>query len=159
LVDRLALGDAAMRSVPALSACAPGDKARWLDAHADRPTLFVGDGINDGPAADRAFLSGTPAIDRPFLPARTDFFFVTPGLAPIRALLEGGRALRRVARRNLGLAVAYNAIAVSLAVAGLMRPWLAAILMPASSLAVIAATGFSLRESRWATGRSAPWRS
>jgi Cu2+-exporting ATPase len=152
--------------IPALSDCTPDDKARWIDEHADRPTLFVGDGINDGPAADRAALSGTPAIDRPFLPARTDFFFVTPGLAPIRALLEGGRALRRVARRNLAFAIAYNAVAVSIAAAGLMRPWLAAILMPASSLAVIAATTWSLRESRWARsaapepdGEGAPWRS
>jgi Cu2+-exporting ATPase len=154
LADRLGLGD-----VPALSECAPEDKARWIDEHESRPTLFVGDGINDGLAADRAYVSGTPAIDRPFLPARSDFFFVTPGLAPIRALLDGGRALRRVARRNLGLAVAYNAVAVSLAAAGMMRPWLAAILMPASSLAVIAATTWSLRESRWADDRRTQWKS
>jgi Cu2+-exporting ATPase len=134
------------------AACSPEDKARWIDAHASEPTLFVGDGINDGLAADHAALSGTPAIDRPFLPARTDFFFVTPGLAPIRALLEGGRALRRVAKRNLVFAIAYNALVVSLAIAGLMRPWLAAIAMPASSLLVIAATTYSLRESHWMRG-------
>jgi len=44
----------------------------------------VGDGVNDALALDRAHASGTPAIDRPFVPARADFFFVTPGLAPIR---------------------------------------------------------------------------
>ncbi len=146
--------------IPSVAACTPDDKARWIDAHGERPTLFVGDGINDGPAADRALLSGTPAIDRPFLPARTDFFFVTPGLAPIRALLLGGRALRRVARRNLAFAVVYNAFAISLALAGLMRPWLAAILMPLSSLVVIGATAWSLHESRWTpVGGGAAWKS
>jgi Cu2+-exporting ATPase len=137
--------------------CTPDDKARWIDAHASEPTLFVGDGINDGLAADHAALSGTPAIDRPFLPARTDFFFVAAGLAPIRALLEGGRAVRRVAKRNLVFAVAYNALVVTLSLAGLMRPWLAAIAMPASSLLVIGMTTFSLRESRWM--RSSAWTS
>ncbi len=133
----------------AVAGCTPEDKASWLDAHAGATTLFVGDGINDGPAAERADLAGTPAIDRPYLPARTDFFFVTAGLAPIRALLHAGRAVRRVARRNLVLAAAYNAVAITLAAAGLMAPWLAAILMPASSLVVLGATVASLRESRW----------
>ena len=83
------------------------------------------------------------------MPARTDFFFVTAGLAPIRALLHAGRAVRRVARRNLMFAAAYNTAAIGLSVAGLMAPWLAAILMPASSLVVLGATVASLRESRW----------
>jgi P-type Cu2+ transporter len=142
----------------AIAECTPDDKAAWLDAHRDAPTLFVGDGINDGPAADRAHLSGTPSIDRPYLPARTDFFFVTAGLAPIRVLVHASRALRNVSRRNLVIAAAYNAVAVSLAASGLMSPWLAAIAMPASSLAVIGATVFSLRESRWAPG-STRWKS
>ena len=32
--------------------------------------------------------AGTPAIDRPFMAARSDFYFVTPGLRPIRAALH-----------------------------------------------------------------------
>jgi Cu2+-exporting ATPase len=57
--------------------------------------------------------------------------------------------VRSVARRNLVIAALYNAFAIALAVSGLMAPWLAAILMPASSLAVVGATVFSLREARW----------
>jgi Cu2+-exporting ATPase len=122
----------------------PEDKAAFLRARADVPTLFVGDGLNDTLAASAAFLSGTPAIDRPFLPARTDFHFTaghrdekTGGLAPIRALLLVGRRLRRVTRRNLAFAFAYNAFAIAVAASGQMHPWLAAVLMPLSSLAVI----------------------
>jgi Cu2+-exporting ATPase len=133
----------------ATASCSPHDKAEWLEAHRDRTTLFVGDGINDGPAADVADLAGTPAIDRPHLPGRTDFFFVTAGLAPIRALLLAGLTLRRVARRNLVIAALYNSLAIGLAVGGLMAPWLAAIFMPASSLLVVSSTALSLRESRW----------
>jgi Cu2+-exporting ATPase len=131
----------------AIGGCSPAAKAEWIAAHDREDTLFVGDGINDGPAAEIAFLSGTPAVDRPFVPARTDFFFTSAGLAPIRALLATSRRLRRVARRNLALAAAYNVFAVSLCAAGLMQPWLAAVLMPASSLVVSAATASSMRDS------------
>jgi Cu2+-exporting ATPase len=113
-------------------------------------TLFVGDGINDGLAADVALASGTPAIDRPFMPARSDFYFVTPGLAPIRHLLEASRRLERVVRADLAFAVAYNLFAVGLAYAGLVEPWVAAILMPLSSVATIGATTLALaRRPAW----------
>jgi P-type Cu2+ transporter len=135
------LGIPAERSV---GGCSPAGKAAWIRAHDRGDTLFVGDGINDGPAAEVAFVSGTPAVDRPFLPSRADFWFVTPGLGPLRALLHVGARMRGIARRNIGIAIAYNTIAVSLCVAGLMQPWLAAILMPASSLVVVGATAFSL---------------
>lgn len=137
----------------AIGGCSPERKAKWVDEHDLRDTLFIGDGINDTLVAERAYVSGTPAIDRPFLPARTDFYFVTPGLEPIALALRASRRLSQVVRRNLVFAVAYNAGAVALAWAGLMTPWLAAVLMPASSLAIIAATTAAL------SGRSALWKS
>lgn len=128
----------------------PEDKARWLKESAPARSLFVGDGLNDALAAEAAYLSGTPAIDRPFLPARTDFHFLsvtteegTSGLRAIRSLLETGTKLRHVTRRNLTFAFAYNVFAVLWAATGQMHPWLAAILMPLSSLVVIASTALS----------------
>jgi len=133
-----------------IGGASPEDKAAWLRARSGERALFVGDGLNDALAASEAFLSGTPAIDRPFLPARTDFHFTASatggGLAPIRGLLEVGRRLRAVTRRNLTFAFAYNAVAIAIATSGAMHPWLAALLMPLSSLAVIgsAALAFPL---------------
>jgi len=112
-----------------------------------------GDGLNDAPAAAEALCSGTPAIDRPFMAARTDFYFTTPGLGPIRLALVAARKLGWVSRLNVGVAISYNAIAVALALAGLMRPWLAAILMPASSILVVSLTASSLSR------RSPLWKS
>lgn len=127
----------------------PDGKAEWLAAHDRNDTLMVGDGVNDLRAAYAAHCSGTPAVDRPFVAGRSDFYFVTPGLGPIRAALGLSRRLRKVVRRNLTVALAYNAIAVALALAGLMSPLLAAVLMPLSSLSTIAATVISLRRTSW----------
>jgi len=122
----------------------PDAKAAWVAAHDRGDLLFVGDGLNDGPAAAAATCAGTPAVDRPFMPARTDFYFVTPGLAPIRLGLRVSGALAKTLRKNLAFAVAYNAVAVGLAWAGWMAPWTAAVLMPLSSLVVLAATSRAL---------------
>ena len=129
----------------------PGAKARFLDERDHADTLFVGDGVNDTLALDHAHVSGTPAVDRPYVPARADFFFVTAGLAPIRLALRSSRALAQVVRLDLALALAYNAVAIGFALAGLMSPLLCAILMPASSLTTIGTTvaALSPRSRLW----------
>ncbi|MCA9530717.1 MAG: heavy metal translocating P-type ATPase metal-binding domain-containing protein [Myxococcales bacterium] len=137
----------------ATGAASPDDKAAWIAAHDPERTLFVGDGLNDGLAADRAGCAGTPAVDRPFMASRCDFYFASPGLGPILDALRSARALSRTVRLNLAIAVAYNAFAVSLALCGLMKPWLAAVLMPLSSVLTLAVTAASLSEGR------AAWRS
>jgi hypothetical protein len=109
---------------------------------------MIGDGINDGPAVRAASCSGTPAAGRAFLAARTDFYLLTSGLAPVRRALFGAHALRGALRRNLGFAVFYNVIAVGVALSGHMSPLVAAVLMPLSSVASIALALRSL----------APWR-
>jgi len=135
----------------ALSEQSPGDKQRWLEARNQTDALFIGDGINDSLAAQTASCSGTPAIDRPFMASHCDFYLGTQYLAPIRDALHAANALHRVVRRNLVFAILYNILAIALAWAGLMRPWLAAILMPASSILIVLATTLSLapRTSKW----------
>lgn len=137
----------------AFGARSASEKAAFVRAIDRCDTLMIGDGINDSLVVGEAFASGTPAIDRPFMAARSDFYFVTPGLRPIRLALESSRLLARVVRQNLAIALSYNAIAVSLAFAGLMSPLLCAVLMPASSIATVLATVVRVGT------RSAPWRS
>jgi Cu2+-exporting ATPase len=137
----------------ALGGLDPRAKADWLAAHDHGDTLMIGDGINDAAAVEKATCSGTPAVDRPFMPARSDFYFTTPGLRPIRQALVAARALGRVTRRNLSIAVAYNLVTVSLAAAGLMSPLAVAVVMPISSLTVVVSSTWSL------SARSPLWKS
>ena len=96
----------------AFGARTPEGKAAWLHklvASDAKKTLFVGDGINDSLVAEEAYCAGTPAIDRPFMAARCDFYFVSPGLGPVRAALHMSKRLARVVRTNLAIAIFYNA--------------------------------------------------
>jgi Cu2+-exporting ATPase len=135
----------------AMGGHSPEAKAAWVAAHDRHDLLMIGDGINDSLAVQQAYCSGTPAIDRALLPGRTDFYFTTAGLAPLRMAITAARSLSRTVRGNFAFAVLYNAAAVSLALSGLMRPWLAAILMPLSSLFVLARSSATLsyRSRAW----------
>ena len=137
----------------ALGDLSPQAKQDWIERHDQGDTLFLGDGINDIRAAGAAYTAGTLSIERPFLASRSDFYLVTPGLRPVTLALEAARHLQSVVTANVVFAVAYNVLAVSLAWAGVMKPWLAAVLMPLGSLAVIAATTWRL------SVRSPLWRS
>ena len=132
----------------ALGGLGPEDKAqrvRELDGGA-RDTLMIGDGINDAPAFGAAACAGTPAVDRPTLPERADFYFLGVGLGPIALALALARQTRTVIRRNLGLALLYNAFVLGLSFAGLMTPLRCALAMPLSSLVILLLTVHSLRE-------------
>ncbi|MEZ4252963.1 MAG: HAD-IC family P-type ATPase [Polyangiales bacterium] len=118
----------------------PEAKAAFVASHDPTHTMMIGDGLNDSLAVTTAACAGTPAIDRPFLASRSDFYFTTPGLGPILDALATASELGRVVRALLAFAVAYNVLAVVIAWIGWMEPWLAALLMPASSLASLSYT-------------------
>lgn len=122
----------------------PEQKAAYVRDHDPERTLLIGDGLNDRIAMEVAACSGTPAVDRPFMASRCDFYFVSPGLHPVAQVLRASGTLAQVVRRILAFAIAYNLVAVSFAMAGLMKPWVAAVLMPLSSLLTLAYTVMAL---------------
>lgn len=126
----------------------PDDKAAFFRERPSMRALFLGDGLNDGLAAQEAYCVGTPALDRPFMASRADFYVVTAGLAPLRKAFAWARRLRRVVRRTFAIALAYNIVTVTLACAGLMSPLVCAILMPVSSLSTVLTTTFSLKSRK-----------
>jgi P-type Cu2+ transporter len=135
----------------ALGGQKPEQKAQTVSRLDAGDTLFLGDGVNDSLAFERALIAGTPAIDRPVMPGRSDFFLVGEGLSPIKESLARAAHLRVVVKRVLTVSLTYNAFAICLALLGKMSPLLAAITMPASTLTLLLITIVGLKASARAT--------
>lgn len=125
----------------------PEAKAAWLLEHGADDTLMLGDGANDSLAFDAARCRGTPVVHRGVLAAKADFYYLGQGLGGLRALFEVNDVRRRTHWVLLVFMIAYNVTAVTLAVAGLMSPLFAAVLMPLSSLATLAIVGIGMRRA------------
>ncbi len=123
----------------------PREKAAWLERHGANRTLMLGDGANDSLAFDQALCRGTPVIHRGHLAQKADFYYLGRSISGLRALFIVSLVRRRSQRIILGFSIAYNVLAVGLAVAGRMNPLVAAILMPANSLITLALVSWGMR--------------
>jgi len=117
----------------------PIDKIARIDDLTRRgfKVLMVGDGLNDAPALAEAYASISPVSATHMSQSVADAVFLGEQLAPVQAAIAVSRKALRLMRQNLWLAVIYNALAVPIAIAGLVTPLIAAAAMSGSSLLVI----------------------
>ncbi len=126
--------------IESFTACAtPGDKLSHLSTRqaAGDKVLMIGDGINDVPVLAGADVSVAMASASDLAQTRADAVLLNNQLAVIGDALTVARRTKAVIRQNLRFSLVYNLLALPLAAAGMIPPWLAAIGMTASSLIVI----------------------
>jgi Cu2+-exporting ATPase len=109
-------------------------RVRALQARGHRVAM-LGDGINDAAVLAGADVSLAVAEGAALALAHADVV-LHGGPAKLPALLAMARRTRRVMRQNLAWALAYNLSLVPAAALGMIPPWLAALGMSVSSLAV-----------------------
>ncbi len=108
-------------------------------------TVMVGDGVNDGAALAAATVGIAVQNGAEASLAAAPVYLARTGLAPIIELISASESTSQTIRINFGISLAYNAMGAGLAMSGLINPLVAALLMPISSLTVIA---LSLRSGR-----------
>ncbi|MBT5095037.1 MAG: heavy metal translocating P-type ATPase [Halobacteriovoraceae bacterium] len=111
-------------------------------------SIMVGDGANDALALGQASVGVAVKGSIDISLKAADIYLTNPGVGLITKLIAYSRETVKLIKRNLVLSLTYNAIGAALAIMGLINPLWAAILMPISSLTVLASTIYGTKKMR-----------
>lgn len=121
-----------------IGGASPEDKVQFVEELATAGSaVMVGDGVNDAAALSAATVGIAVHGGAEASLSAADVYLSRAGLTPIVDLICAARNTVRTIRRSLAASLCYNAIAATLAIAGLISPLTAAILMPISSFTVL----------------------
>ncbi len=119
----------------------PEQKLGRVDAARVRgPVVMVGDGVNDAAAIAAATCGIAVSGAAEIAIEAADVYLRSPSIAAIAITAEGAVDTLATIRRSLRVSLAYNLTTGTLAALGIIHPLLAAVLMPASSLTVLASS-------------------
>ncbi len=116
----------------------PEDKSAFVKTR-ENP-LMIGDGINDSLALGNADIGVCIGGAVDIALKASDVYLPKARLDSISYLLLISKETKSVIKRNIIFSLSYNLIGITLAITGFITPLYAAILMPLSSLSVIAST-------------------
>jgi Cu+-exporting ATPase len=129
----------------------PYDKLHYIESLQKNGArvLMIGDGLNDAAALQQSEVGIAVTDDiNNFSPA-SDAILEAEQLAKLHRFLTLARRGRQIIVASFVISVLYNIIGLSFAVAGLLTPLVAAILMPASSISIILFTWLGVELYGW----------
>jgi heavy metal translocating P-type ATPase len=140
----LATGDGAARAavIPIAdqhSRQTPQQKLALVDGlnAAGHRVLFLGDGLNDGPAMAACHVGMTLATASPAIQQVAGLLNRSGDWRALPVMLRIARQAVGALRRNIAVALAYNLVGMAIAAAGWLSPVTAALLMTVSSITVV----------------------
>jgi heavy metal-(Cd/Co/Hg/Pb/Zn)-translocating P-type ATPase len=130
--------EAGIKKENVFSNVSPENKLLMIEKNPD--ALMVGDGANDAMALSRSFVSVAVLGSLDISLKASDIYLTTPGISHLSNLIIISKETMKVVKRNLILSLLYNSLSVYAAFTGIISPLMAAIIMPMSSLTVLAST-------------------
>jgi Cu2+-exporting ATPase/Cu+-exporting ATPase len=120
----------------------PQDKMKIVSA--SPRSMMIGDGVNDALALQAAQIGIAVKGGVELALRSADVLILNEGLSPVLSLFEMAQRSKRQIKRNLAAALIYNTGGGALALMGLVNPFVAALLMPISSLFIFATTWWGM---------------
>jgi len=132
----------------------PLDKLEFIHGlqRSGKTVMMVGDGLNDAGALKQSDV-GVAVVESisAFSPA-SDVIMSARRVGELGAVLRFAKSSTRIVRAGFVLSSLYNVIGISIAASGMLAPVVCAILMPLSSVSVVA---FACGATAWAAQRGA----
>lgn len=120
--------------------CRPEKKIEIVESERAKghSVLMVGDGLNDAGAMSEADVAIAVTDDTATLVPGCDIIMRAESLPLLAGLMNYARKMKHVIWASLIFSLLYNTLGITLALTGNLSPMIAAILMPVSSLTIIA---------------------
>lgn len=128
----------------------PADKLQYIESlqRIDKKVLMIGDGLNDAGALQQSNVGITLADDINNFTPSCDAILNASEFGKLPQLLKLAKAAKRVIHISFIISILYNLVGLYISMRGNMKPMIAAILMPVSTLSIVlVTTGIS---SLWA---------
>ncbi|WP_420581102.1 HAD-IC family P-type ATPase [Reichenbachiella sp.] len=108
------------------------------DFEKKQKTMMIGDGLNDAGALKRSFVGLSVAENMSNFTPASDVIMLGDKLTELPKFLQLVQSSKRIVLAGFVVSFIYNIVGLALAVAGFITPVIAAILMPISSITVVA---------------------